>query len=134
MHTFPVIYLSSSIYEGNSSHLRLLSLHCGLGILYLVDHYSILMATCGSTRCNEDILKCVQVLVEKNVDVNAFDRHHMSALLYASRVGRPKVVQKLLDHGSNIDKQDNRGYTVSKSLSTFLEKFNYIVMYTRSSN
>ena len=71
------------------------------------------MATCGSSRCNEEnILNCVQTLVEKNVDVNTFDRHHMSPLMYASRAGRPKVVQKLLDVGANVDKQDNRGYTV----------------------
>ena len=39
-------------------------------------------------------------------------RHQMSPLLYAAKIGRSRVVEKLIDLGANINKQDNRGYTV----------------------
>ena len=47
------------------------------------------------------------------VKFNKLFRHHMSALMYAARDNRPKIVEKLLNMKANPDKQDNRGYTVS---------------------
>ena len=42
---------------------------------FFLEKFSVLMATCSGTRNNEDsVLKCVQALADRNVDVNAFDR------------------------------------------------------------
>lgn len=45
-------------------------------------------------------------------------RHHMSALLYAAKTGRSKVVLKLLELGANVHKQDSKGFTVCILLFT----------------
>ncbi len=42
-----------------------------------------------------------------------FYRQHMTALMYAARNGRALIVEKLVKHVANIDKQESRGYTVS---------------------
>ena len=43
--------------------------------MLIVDQYSVLMATCSSTKNEEErILKCVEMLIEKNVNTNAYDR------------------------------------------------------------
>ena len=36
----------------------------------------------------------------------------MSAVMYAAKQRRPLVVQKLIEHGANLHKQDTRGYSV----------------------
>lgn len=38
----------------------------------------------------------------------------MSPLMYAAREGHPQVVALLVAHGSQINGQDENGYTVSK--------------------
>ncbi|XP_048739519.1 ankyrin repeat, SAM and basic leucine zipper domain-containing protein 1-like [Ostrea edulis] len=84
------------------------------------DTYTVLMAACGSTSNNEDnILQCVDYLLERGVKLNTHDRYHMSPLMYACREGRVKVVSRLLDKEANINKQDNRGWT---SLSWAISK------------
>ncbi len=48
----------------------------------------------------------------------------MTALMYAARNGRALIVEKLVKHVANIDKQESRGYTVSSFITEplFFEK------------
>ncbi|KAK3101327.1 hypothetical protein FSP39_002709 [Pinctada imbricata] len=76
------------------------------------DMYSVLMAACGSTAAREDdVYKCVKLLIDNGANVNGHDRYHMSPLIYAAREGRASVVEVLLDAGAAINKQDSRGWT-----------------------
>ncbi len=45
-------------------------------ILFLTDRYTVLMATCATTRSmvSDDLLKCIDLLVEKGANINDFDR------------------------------------------------------------
>ena len=45
----------------------------------------------------------------------------MSPLMYATREGRVKVCEKLLEQGAEINKQDMRGWTVSVVILWVLE-------------
>ena len=109
--------------------------------LYLADQYNIMMALCrGSCGRDTDIVQCLDLLLERDVDVNAYDRckitflvvslscpcfnsmfcrHHMTALMYASKEERPGVVKKLIEAGADVQRQDNRGYAVSTWLLDF---------------
>lgn len=40
-------------------------------------------------------------------------RYHMTPLIYAARAGHAQVVDYFCQNGAEINKQDNRGWTVS---------------------
>ena len=43
---------------------------------HYLDLYTVLMSACSKTGGNEsDILKCIELLIQKGADVNAFDRY-----------------------------------------------------------
>jgi len=75
--------------------------------------YTVLMATCAASATipEEQVLKCVELLLEKNARVNVYDKYRMSPLMYAAKEGRVTVCEKLLEHGAEINKQDMRGWT-----------------------
>lgn len=77
--------------------------------------FNPLMAACASTRENEDkLLHCVELLLAYNVDVNAVERHRISALMFAAKEGHEKLVRRLANRGgTNLNLQDSQGWTVS---------------------
>ena len=54
----------------------------------------------------------------------------MSPLLYAAKIGRSRVVEKLIDLGANKNKQDNRGYTVLCFKSFLSANKHYVCLLT----
>ena len=45
--------------------------------------------------------------------VGMFIRYHTTALMYAAREGRSTVIRQLVESGASVNKQNNRGWTVS---------------------
>lgn len=85
----------------------------GANVNFHKEMYTVLMATCavaGNTP-EECVLKCVELLLERNARVNVYDKYRMTPLMYAAREGRVAVCEKLLEHGAEINKQDIRGWT-----------------------
>ena len=80
--------------------------------------FTPLMAACASTHENEDdLIKCVNLLLENGANVNASDRQKVTPLMYACKEKRLKIVTALLEREEiNVDLQDNRGWTVSISI------------------
>ncbi|XP_014678445.1 PREDICTED: ankyrin repeat, SAM and basic leucine zipper domain-containing protein 1-like [Priapulus caudatus] len=71
------------------------------------------MAACASNKGSErNVFVCVEKLLEKGADVNTFDKHKMTPLMYAARQGWVSIVKMLLDHIANPNLQDVRGWTV----------------------
>ncbi|XP_075219264.1 uncharacterized protein LOC142323473 isoform X3 [Lycorma delicatula] len=76
------------------------------------ERFTALMAACASTRENEDkLVKCVDLLVKYNADVNATERHHISALMFAAKEGHAKIVSKLVNCNCTLNLQDGQGWT-----------------------
>ncbi|CAH1782951.1 unnamed protein product [Owenia fusiformis] len=76
------------------------------------DQYTVLIAACSSTSEFEDeLLSTINLLIKNGANCNAYDRHHMSSLMYAAKAGRALVIQKLLEQNVDINKQDSRGWT-----------------------
>ena len=44
--------------------------------------------------------------------IRLISRYHMSPLMCAARGGNTTVIERLVQAGANLDKQDSRGYTV----------------------
>ncbi|XP_034231591.1 LOW QUALITY PROTEIN: uncharacterized protein LOC117639789 [Thrips palmi] len=75
--------------------------------------FTPLMAACASSRENEEkLLRCVDLLLAYNVDVNAVERHRISALMFAAKEGHEKLVRRLSHRqGCNLNLQDSQGWT-----------------------
>ncbi|XP_015765978.1 PREDICTED: ankyrin repeat, SAM and basic leucine zipper domain-containing protein 1-like [Acropora digitifera] len=96
-----------------SSDLVELLISRGANANFQKEMYTVLMATCAASRsvAEEQVLRCVELLLGKNARVNVYDKYRMSPLMYAAREGRVTVCEKLLDHGAEVNKQEMRGWT-----------------------
>lgn len=73
---------------------------------------TVLMVACGSaSRKYDDVLNCIDQLLDKEAQVNAYNSSHMSPLMYAARCGYTAVVQRLIEKQADLNEQDNLGYT-----------------------
>jgi len=81
--------------------------------------FTPLMAACASSHeIEDDLVKCVEILIANGANINATERHKVTPLMFACKEKRFKIVQTLLRREEiNIDLQDHRGWSVS--LSTF---------------
>ncbi|XP_078678757.1 uncharacterized protein LOC144914603 isoform X1 [Branchiostoma floridae x Branchiostoma belcheri] len=113
----PDVVLSSKwtplMYAAQGSHRAILEylLEKGADPNFHKDHYSVLMCACSSQQSDQDLLPCVELLLNKDVNVNSHDRYHMTAVMYAAREGKAGVVQRLMGQGAEVNKQDSRGWT-----------------------
>lgn len=96
-----------------STELVELLMNRGANVNFHKEMYTVLMATCATSASipEEQVLNCVELLLEKNARVNVYDKYRMSPLMYAAKEGRVTVCEKLLEHGAEINKQDMRGWT-----------------------
>lgn len=65
------------------------------------------------------ILGCARLLVNKGAKVNAQDRHHMTALLYACQTGQADVAELLMSAKADVNTKDVRGWTVSHCVTYY---------------
>ncbi|XP_028603609.1 ankyrin repeat, SAM and basic leucine zipper domain-containing protein 1 isoform X3 [Podarcis muralis] len=118
------------MYAASVSNVELMQilLNRGSNASFDKDQYTVLMAACTAHTSEEQILKCVELLLSRNANPNAACRKKMTPLMYAAREGHPQVVTLLAAHGSEINAQDERGYTLFSLLSLskhpFQERFN----------
>ncbi|XP_028603607.1 ankyrin repeat, SAM and basic leucine zipper domain-containing protein 1 isoform X1 [Podarcis muralis] len=101
------------MYAASVSNVELMQilLNRGSNASFDKDQYTVLMAACTAHTSEEQILKCVELLLSRNANPNAACRKKMTPLMYAAREGHPQVVTLLAAHGSEINAQDERGYT-----------------------
>lgn len=97
--------------SANSNMVKLL-LDSGANPNFNTDMFTVLMAACGAGGYREDdVLAVIDLLLGKGTEVNAYDRYHMSPLIFAAREGHAKVVERLVNKGAVLNRQDNRGWT-----------------------
>lgn len=71
----------------------------------------MLLCSAASEKA-ENIVACLQLLIEKGADVNAVDRRRKTAIMYAAQSGYVEIIKILLPL---VDKhaEDNQRWTVS---------------------
>lgn len=76
--------------------------------------FTPLMAACASSHENEDDLaKCVELLINSGANINASERHKVTPLMFACKEKKAKIVKTLLQRDDiKVDLQDHRGWTV----------------------
>ncbi|XP_040269642.1 ankyrin repeat, SAM and basic leucine zipper domain-containing protein 1 [Bufo bufo] len=75
------------------------------------DNFTALMAACTARASEENIVKCVDLLLSRNVNPNVCCRKKMTAVMLAACEGHTKVVTQLVAHGADINAQDENGFT-----------------------
>ena len=56
--------------------------------MFIACRYTCLMALCSSRTDDDDrLIWCAESLISAGADVSAFDRQHLSSLMYAAREG-----------------------------------------------
>lgn len=93
--------------------------------------FTPLMAACASSHENEeDLVKCVEILMDAGSNINASERHRVTPLMFACKEKRFKIVKALLKRVEiNVDLQDHRGWTVSNksfNVSCTLDYFRFV--------
>jgi len=93
------------------------------------DYHNVVMCVCNSkvvfSISNEiDLLRCLKLVAKfDSIDINATDRHGLSALMYACSNGWLKLVKFLVNHGADIELKDNQN---SETPLFFAVRFNHV--------
>ncbi|XP_059251627.1 ankyrin repeat, SAM and basic leucine zipper domain-containing protein 1 [Mustela nigripes] len=103
----PLMYAAS---VSNVDLVRVL-LDRGANASFDKDKQTILITACSARGSEEQILKCVELLLSRNADPNVACRRLMTPIMYAARDGHPQVVALLVAHGAEVNSQDENGYT-----------------------
>uniref|UniRef100_A0A8C5LD62 Ankyrin repeat, SAM and basic leucine zipper domain-containing protein 1 n=1 Tax=Jaculus jaculus TaxID=51337 RepID=A0A8C5LD62_JACJA len=75
------------------------------------DKLTVLITACSAHGSEEQVLKCVELLLSRNADPNVACRRLMTPIMYAARDGHTQVVALLVAHGAEVNAQDENGYT-----------------------
>ncbi|XP_029421368.1 ankyrin repeat, SAM and basic leucine zipper domain-containing protein 1 isoform X2 [Nannospalax galili] len=132
----PLMYAAS---VANVELVRFL-LDRGANASFDKDKLTILMTACSARGSEEQILKCVELLLSRNADPNVACRRlmtpimyaardgHTQALTWAARQGHKNVILKLLELGANKMLQTKDGRTPSEiaKRNKHLEIFNFL--------
>ena len=93
---------------------------------YRRDMFTPLMAACTSSSQDEEkLVECVNLLIEHGANINATDRFLNNALMHACRKGKLRVAKELISSGSEINRWDGNGFTVSSRQPPL----NYLISY-----
>ncbi|XP_073429453.1 ankyrin repeat, SAM and basic leucine zipper domain-containing protein 1 isoform X1 [Dendrobates tinctorius] len=103
----PLMYAATA---GNLAMVRLL-LDKGANANFERDTFTVLMAACTANASEEHIVKCVELLLSRNVSPNVCCRKKMTPVMHAASGGHTQVVTLLVAHGAAINAQDENGFT-----------------------
>ncbi|TSX17021.1 Protein Wnt-2 [Bagarius yarrelli] len=109
--TFEWTPLMCAVHVGHCELAELL-LNRGASANFSKDHFTVLMAACTANSVTEEnISKCVALLLSRNADPNVYSRSCMTCLMLAARDGFLQVINLLVSHGAELNAQDDSGHT-----------------------
>ena len=89
-----------------------LLLEHGANVNFQKDLFTPLMTVCNSSVRHEDnLVSCARLLIEAGARVNVHDRHVMTPLMYAAKLGYAKLVSLLCESKADLDVQDTQGWS-----------------------
>ncbi|KAM3609484.1 uncharacterized protein V6R79_015615 [Siganus canaliculatus] len=91
--------------------LAKLLLDRGASANFSKDNWTVLMASTTASATENQISRCVELLLSRNADPNVADRSQMTCLMLAARDGYSKVINLLVSHGARVNAQDVNGFT-----------------------
>ncbi|XP_073506807.1 ankyrin repeat, SAM and basic leucine zipper domain-containing protein 1 [Phyllobates terribilis] len=103
----PLMYAATA---GNLAMVRLL-LDKGANANFERDTFTVLMAACTANASEGSIVKCVELLLSRNVSPNVCCRKKMTPVMHAASGGHTQVVALLVANGADINAQDENGFT-----------------------
>jgi ankyrin repeat protein len=106
----PIMYSVSS----GSFEITKLLIEKGANVHFNDDTFSVIMCACGTNDYSakeENLVKILDLLVERGVDVNLSDKYYQTPLIYASRTGRAKLVDSLVKYKVDINARDDNDWT-----------------------
>ncbi|XP_077567407.1 ankyrin repeat, SAM and basic leucine zipper domain-containing protein 1 [Stigmatopora nigra] len=75
------------------------------------DNKTMLMVACTALAQENQIARCVALLLSRNADPNATDRFQVTCLMLAARDNHCKVLNLLASNGAHLNMQQANGYT-----------------------
>ncbi|XP_077453190.1 ankyrin repeat, SAM and basic leucine zipper domain-containing protein 1 isoform X2 [Stigmatopora argus] len=75
------------------------------------DNKTMLMVACTALAEENQIARCVALLLSRNADPNVTDRFQVTCLMLAARDNHCKVINLLASHGADLNMQQANGYT-----------------------
>ncbi|XP_035282866.1 ankyrin repeat, SAM and basic leucine zipper domain-containing protein 1 isoform X1 [Anguilla anguilla] len=102
--------LMCAVHVANYELAKLL-LDRGASANFSRDQYTVLMAACTASAEEDNIARCVELLLSRNADPNACNKSHMTSLMLGARDGYSQVINQLVSHGAEVNTQDANGYT-----------------------
>lgn len=101
--------LLHSCFLGKSDVVKFL-LESGADPNFHENLYMPIMAVCSSRANEDELIKCIEYLLQYKADVNETDIYRTTALMFAVKEGHMKLMSKLINAKCNIDKQDSEGW------------------------
>ncbi|XP_054272271.1 ankyrin repeat, SAM and basic leucine zipper domain-containing protein 1-like [Macrosteles quadrilineatus] len=84
----------------------------GANVNFNKELFTPLMALCKSKSSREEELsKCMDLLLENGANINSLDRNASTALIYASAEGHTQLVKTLVDLKCDLNIQDTEGWS-----------------------
>lgn len=84
----------------------------GANVNFTKELFSPLMALCKATMASEDeLLKCLNVLLDHGATVDAMDRHACTPLMNACGAGYTLLVRRLIEAKCDLNIQDSEGWS-----------------------
>lgn len=83
----------------------------GANVNFNKELFTPLMALCKSTSVQEDLVKCMNLLLVKGANINGTDRNASTPLMYACTGGHIELVRKLVNLNCDVNVQDTEGWS-----------------------
>ncbi|XP_042191522.1 ankyrin repeat, SAM and basic leucine zipper domain-containing protein 1 isoform X2 [Callorhinchus milii] len=101
------------MYAANVANLEMtrLLLDRGADASFAKNQYTVLMAACANRESEENVVKCVDLLLSRNANPNTLNRNLMTPLMYAAREGHTQTITLLVAHGAEINIKDEKSFT-----------------------
>lgn len=101
--------LLHSCFLGNPDVVKFL-LDSGADPNFHKNLYTPIMAVCYSSANEDDLVKCIEHLIEYKAGVNETDKYRTTALMFAIKQGHLQLMSKLINAKCDIDIQDSEGW------------------------
>lgn len=103
-----------TIMASSLGHFKILKLFVdrGADVNYSYERFTPLLALCSSSNRNdEELLKCLDLLITTGVEINSLDWYRLSPLSHAVKSNHVSLVYRLIEKGADVNTADQDACT-----------------------